>query len=217
MVMKREKMFRLLNPIDSTFNAHRNRVGFAVACSGGYDSMAVLKFFCRGGWKPQVIHVDHGTGNSAAVTPVMKLVEEYGLNLRVYTINNSIKNPKESWEEFWRNQRMAIFNMEGTPPVITGHNLDDAMETWVFGAINGQPKLIPYNTGNIYRPFLLTKKSDLYDFAVYNDVPWFEDKSNTDTKYSRNRIRHNIIPEVFKVNPGFHTVILKKYLELYNV
>jgi tRNA(Ile)-lysidine synthase len=186
---------------------------FAVACSGGFDSMAVAHFFSCCQRKPLLLHVNHGTGNDAAEELVKSFAEERGLYFVAHHVNPADKDSKQSWEEFWREERMRFFDWMDLP-VITGHNLDDAMETWLFGAMHGQPKLIPYNTNKIYRPFILNRKEALKQYAIKNKIPWVEDQSNTDTKYARNRIRHNIIPEVMEINKGFDTVIKKKYLQL---
>ena len=190
------------------------KTSFAIGCSGGYDSMAVAQFFVNGKYSPIILHVNHGTGNDFAQEEVQAFCSKNKLKCFVYKVDPSKKPVKESWEEFWRNERIKAF-MTVDMPVITGHNLNDAMETWLFGAINGQPKLIPYNTNNVYRPFLLTPKEDLLNYAQKHNIPWHEDHSNTDTKYARNRIRHNIIPEALKINPGFGKVIIKKYKETY--
>lgn len=210
-------MIRLLNPKQSDFKDRRHVENFTVACSGGYDSMAALHFFVRGQWKPDVIHVDHATGNEGAIAVVDKFCMANGLNLKVYKIEPKAKLASQSLEEFWRYERIRIFNDEYRSPVITGHNLNDAMETWLFSSMNGQSKLIPYNTRNVYRPFLLTTKDKLLHYAHENNIEWFEDVSNCDVKYVRNRIRHNIMPEVLEINKGFGTMIKKKYLEKYSV
>jgi tRNA(Ile)-lysidine synthase len=186
---------------------------FYVACSGGVDSMAVLHFFVKGGRKPHVMHIDHGTGNTAATDIVREYCAKHDLTLVIKGINPE-KRMGDSQEEHWRNERLIHFNWPGVPPVITGHNLSDAMETWVFGSLNGQPKLIPYNTMNVYRPFLLNTKDELKEFAVQHGLEWYDDPSNDDVKYMRNRIRHNIIPEALQVNPGFGTMLKKRYISL---
>jgi tRNA(Ile)-lysidine synthase len=185
--------------------------GFAVACSGGYDSMAIAHFLVRGGHKPHIIHVNHGTGNDSAEAVVRRFTEKHGLTLTVHQVNPKDKPERESWEEFWRNERIKVYRAN-KQPVITGHNLDDAMETWLFSSMHGNCKLIPYNTRNTYRPFILNRKSALLDYAIKNGVEWAEDKSNGDVNFSRNRIRHNIMPEALFINPGFAKVISKKYL-----
>lgn len=122
--------------------------------------------------------------------------------------------PKESQEEFWRNQRYTFLHNQ--PHLIaTAHHLDDAAETYLWGCIHGQPRFIHYQqpgpTGptNIARPFLLTSKQSLLDWCLRHQIPFLQDPSNNDVNYVRNRIRHNILPEVLKANPGFLTIIKK--------
>ena len=187
---------------------------FAVACSGGYDSMAAAHFFVKGGRKPAILHVNHSTGNDIAEEEVSHFCNENKLELYTFKVNPKNKSKKDSWEEFWRKERMDAFNSVPMP-VITGHNLDDAMETWLFSSMNGQSKLIPYNTNNVYRPFLLTPKANMEEYCIKHNITWVEDQSNKELKYSRNRIRHNILPEVFQINKGFDTMIARKYREMY--
>lgn len=204
-------MFKLFTPNDMKPWAGDN---FAIACSGGYDSMAIAHFFVKGKRKPVILHVNHSTGNDAAQEVVQDFCSEHELEFYSYNVDPANKGKKESWEEFWRNERIEAFKSVDMP-VITGHNLNDAMETWMFGAMHGQPKLIPYNTNNVFRPFLLTPKEELLNYVKRHNIAWSEDKSNIDLKYARNRIRHEILPEVLEINPGFDTVIKRKYKELY--
>ena len=94
--------------------------------------------------------------------------------------------------------------------VVTAHTLDDAVETWVWSSLNGCPKLIPYRRNKIIRPLLLTEKKKLLDWAARKNVKWVEDSSNIDLAYTRNFIRHELMPGVRHVNPGIHTMIRKK-------
>ena len=96
-----------------------------------------------------------------------------------------------------------------------GHHLDDVIETYLFSTIHGKSKLISYRNQNVIRPFLGTKKSDFVKWCQDKKVPFWDDKSNLDVDFARNRIRHNIIPEVLKINPGIHKVV-KKLLDIEN-
>ena len=58
--------------------------------------------------------------------------------------------------------------------------------------------------------FDLTRKRDLELWASLNNVPHIEDDSNKDTRYTRNYIRHTMMHNVLKVNPGIHKTIAKK-------
>lgn len=184
---------------------------FAVACSGGADSMAALAFFVKGGYKPTVLHVNHNTGNHAAHILVEQFADANGLVFRSKFLDKA-KPKGESWEEYWRNGRLEFFH-EFNGSVITGHNLDDAMETWVFSSMHGQPKIIPHQNINVFRPFLLNRKKDMYAYVRKHEIKWEEDASNVDITFARNYIRHHLIPDIeSNINKGLDKVIKKKYL-----
>ena len=119
-------------------------------------------------------------------------------------------------EEFWRDERYNFFNRINTEFLITCHHLDDAVETWVMTAMHGLCKLIPYHRKpNIYRPFLMTSKKSIKEYAIKNKLEWIEDPTNLRTEYIRNHIRHSMMPGILKINPGIRTVIRKKIIETY--
>jgi tRNA(Ile)-lysidine synthase len=96
---------------------------------------------------------------------------------------------------------------------MTCHHLDDCVETYLFSCLRGFQSVIPYSKSNVIRPFLLNEKSEFERWCKQKSVPFIEDKSNDCLDYSRNRIRHQIVPEALKVNPGLKTVV-KKMIKL---
>jgi len=180
-----------------------------VACSGGVDSMAALSFLNNGKRNVKVAHFDHGTLHAG---DAQSFVENYcsgqGLELAVGTVSRS-RRKDESREEFWRNERYRFFKTLGLP-VITAHHLNDVAEWWVFSSLHGESKLIPYSNDAVLRPFLLTPKLELARWAKHRSVPFVTDPSNKNLAYMRNRIRHKIMPQCLKVNPGLEKVLRKK-------
>ena len=179
-----------------------------LACSGGVDSMAVLDFLRRGKKEVIVSYFNHGTQHSKWVWDGLKsYCDKEGIE-RVYGEVDRDREKGESLEEYWRNIRYKFLNsIDGD--VITCHHLDDVIETYLFTTINGKSKLINYRNQNVIRPFLGTKKSEFVKWCQNKSVPFWDDLSNSNTDFSRNRIRHNIIPEVLKINPGIHKVVKK--------
>ena len=98
-------------------------------------------------------------------------------------------------------------------PVVTGHTLDDAVEWWVFTSLKGSSRVMPTKNGNVLRPFLSTKKSDLLKWNKKHHVQFCTDTSNSDTSYMRNFIRHKMMMDCLQVNPGLYKTILKKIVE----
>lgn len=123
------------------------------------------------------------------------------------------RDKSESREEFWRTERYKYLNQFTDAPVITCHHLDDCVETWIWSSLNGEGKIIPYNNGNVIRPFRLNRKAEFENWCRIRNIPWIEDASNQETRFMRNFIRHEIMPKVLAVNPGIHKVIGKKVKE----
>lgn len=183
---------------------------FGIACSGGVDSMAILDFLIKGRHKPHVIYFNHNTkhGDDAE-----KFVTEYCQNNNLkLSIGRTDLKPESNKEKIWSDLRYQYFSQFDFP-IITCHHLDDCVETYLFSCLRGFQSVIPYSRGNVIRPFLLNEKSVFESWCKRKGVPFIQDESNFSTDYSRNKIRHNIVPEALKVNPGLKTVV-KKMIKL---
>ena len=180
-----------------------------VACSGGVDSMVAVDFLLNGNKNVTVAHFDHGTEHGKLAREFVKdFCYKKGIHFDSAEIDRE-KNNDESLEEYWRNVRLKyLHSFKST--VITAHQLDDVMEWWIFSSLNGNSRLIPHKNRNILRPFLLTPKKELEDWAARKDVPFIADPSNNNIRFARNRIRHCIMSEALKINPGLGTLLKKK-------
>ena len=91
--------------------------------------------------------------------------------------------------------------------ILTAHHADDALETFLinFSRGTGLEGLtgIPEQNGNVIRPLLPFSKETILDYAEKNNLKWREDSSNTETKSLRNKIRHEIIPQLRSLYPAF--------------
>tara|TARA_E500000331_G_C17255917_1_gene713040 strand:+ start:1005 stop:1607 length:603 start_codon:yes stop_codon:yes gene_type:complete len=186
-----------------------------VACSGGLDSMVVTNFLLNGRRNVKLAYFNHDTSHSRQA---QQFVENFANNKNLDLVIGNVQGSKgkKSIEEFWRDERYAFFDKIKADFLVTCHHLDDAVETWVMSAMHGQCKLIPYKRGdNIYRPFLMTTRKTIKQHAVKKNINWVEDPSNSTTEYIRNHIRHVMMPQILKVNPGIRTVIRKKLIETY--
>tara|TARA_B100000214_G_scaffold274342_1_gene204494 strand:- start:7542 stop:8153 length:612 start_codon:yes stop_codon:yes gene_type:complete len=187
-----------------------------VACSGGVDSMAVVNFLRAGKRKVDLAYFNHDTTHSKNAQKFLeRFSSDTGLPLKIGKVRGT--KGRRSLEEFWRDERYAFLDNLNSEFIITCHHLDDVVETWLMSSIHGNPKLIPYSRNeNIFRPFLMTEKKHLISYATRYDVEWVEDPSNRATKnIMRNHVRHNLMPQVLKVNPGIRSTIRKKIIEKY--
>ena len=199
-------MIRIIGKIPSTVT---------IACSGGIDSMVFTHFLLQGKRKVNLSYFNHDTQHShEAQKFIEKFASDNKLNLFIGRVQG--RKGRRSLEEFWRDERYAFLQRTGSDYTITCHHLDDCVETWLMSSFHGQSKLIPFQRNkNIFRPFLMTSKKTIKEYADRKNVVWCEDPSNQKTNFMRNHVRHNIIPKVLVVNPGIRTTIRKKLIETY--
>jgi len=184
-----------------------------VACSGGVDSMAVVDFLRRN-HDVTAFYFDHGTEHGFKA---MRFLEEYYSGSDVQLLTRRIQNkeiPKGlSQEEHWRNERYKWLHfLKKDGQVITCHHLDDCVETWVWSSMHGSSSTIPYRNIGVARPFRLNRKREFEMWCHLHNVPYIEDDSNKDLRYTRNYIRHVMMPHVLRVNPGIHKMLKKKMI-----
>lgn len=182
------------------------------ACSGGPDSVAML---CA--LKSQknlleidlsVAHVDHNlraNSNNDAV-----FVDNLSKRLDLPFICRSVK--VESAGNLENNARMArhyalnqIALELGCTLIALGHTSSDKAETILHNiargaGTNGFSSLRPRN-GNLVRPILFASRTDVLSYLEEIEQEFVTDETNEDNKFSRNRIRHNVIPELEQVFP----------------
>lgn len=192
-------MIRVLKKIPSNIG---------IACSGGVDSMCILDFLLNGRYNPHVLYFNHNTKHGDEAE---KFLKEYceRKNLRL-TIGRTDIKPESNKEKIWSDLRYDFFSKFDFP-IITGHHLDDCVETYLFSCMRGFQSVIPYSRGNVIRPFLLNEKKVFKSWCKRKDVPFIQDESNFSLDHTRNRIRNKIIPEALKVNPGLKKTV-KNYL-----
>ena len=204
---------------------------FIIALSGGIDSMVALDFLTRGRRNVLALHFDHGTGYGARAR---SFVEEVCLLNNIPLVVGSISRERdsgESMEAYWREQRYSFFESWSDEKhsrvvefdnafferskIVTCHHLNDVVETYLFSSIRGNAKLIPYSRDKYIRPFLATRKEDILDYAERYGVRWLDDPSNLNQDFTRNFIRHTLVPNALRVNPGLYKTVRRKVLEEY--
>ena len=185
-----------------------------VAVSGGPDSMAILDFLSNN-HNVTAAYFDHGTpfGEDCKYF-VKEFCEERDIPF-VLGINVFDCPPKKSLEEHWRDERYRFFR-SFNQPVITGHNLDDVIEWFLFSSLHGKGKIIPYRNQNVFRPFISTSKRSLEEWCERKDVQFMVDPGNTDRKFMRSIIRNDIMPHARKVNKGLEKTFKKLVEKEYN-
>ena len=158
---------------------------FAVAVSGGVDSMALMNFCYEGRKKFHVVHFNHGTEKADKYE---EFVVDWCRHLKIdVCIRYYCGEPKELYWANWRNEIMQKWR----DPVFTAHHANDSLESYLM-----RGKKISYQNGNIYRPLIEAKKQDILDYAKRKDLEWIEDPTNKDNSIRRNKIRNVLIPQM---------------------
>lgn len=96
--------------------------------------------------------------------------------------------------------------------VLTAHHANDTVETLLVNLIRGTGikglRGIPEKENKRVRPLLFATKNDVLNYALKNKITYRDDSSNQETKYKRNFIRHEIVPELKKLNPTLEQTII---------
>jgi len=196
-----------------------------LAVSGGVDSVAMLHSLVNADdfaklnfvrVKYVVAYFDHGIRTESAADGrfVKDLAEKYDIDFEIGSASLGI----DASESIARIARWDFLNKTkdkyNTDFIATAHHSDDVFETQLINLIRGSGRrgvTVLSNTKNIIRPLINRTKSEIYEYALKNNLEFVEDSTNLDTKYLRNKLRLSIIPRLGSVRTE-----LKKYLAKVN-
>ncbi len=191
-----------------------------VAVSGGPDSIALLHLLKQVHDKLIVVHLNHplrGKESDQDQKLVEKLAKKLKLPFEIKKINvkKYAQEEKLGLEEAARVLRYQflreIKEKHQAKFIVTAHHLDDQIETIFLNIIRGAglkgASGIEKMSGDLLRPLLLFTKEDLLNYCKDKKLSFCLDKSNQDLDYSRNLIRHHILPPLRKLNPNLHHTI----------
>jgi len=194
-----------------------------VALSGGADSVALLLILHAEreslGIGLSAVHVHHGLRGAEAdadqrFVEDLCIAHDIPLHLHQTSVPQRVSETRETIEEAARNLRYDFFTTllasGHADSILTAHTLDDQAETvlmkllrgaWTEGLSAIHP-VITLPKGKILRPFLNTRRADIESFLKAANQPWREDSTNTDTAFTRNKIRHELLPQLRAYNPN---------------
>ena len=207
------------NAIGKLINKFRNEFKddkIIVAISGGVDSMLVAEIALMANCNVHFFHFHHGQGihDDSCFTKFTKMMVRNEVSTdRYLAIFGDIKTYFDKSKGFECSARLARYSEMrkysdeiGSKKILTGHNLNDQIETIMMQITRGIPtdsigmaKITHFrNTMTVYRPLLDMSKSEIYKIADALGLDWHEDETNTDTTVERNMWRNDIIPELMK-------------------
>jgi len=211
-------------PLDTS--AIKPGLRLAVALSGGADSVALTRALAARAADLGIVlhaaHLHHGLRGPDADRDQLFCADlAASLNLPFHTTRIDTEaesrphpgKPRETIEEAARRLRYTWFRQlmasGAVDAVATAHTLDDQAETvlgkflrgaWTEG-LSGIHPVVTYPEGSILRPLLSATRSQVLAYLHSLAQPWREDASNLDPAYTRNRLRHHLLPELEKENP----------------
>ncbi len=192
----------------------------AVGVSGGADSMCLLEILSKLKEEYDIIlkavHLNHGIRGEEALRD-QRAVEDFCKKLGIECLSFTLDIPALSKEmgvgeeECGRIKRYECYNLAVCDAVATAHTLSDSIETMVFNLIRGTGTKglcgIPPRRDNIIRPLIECTRKEIEVYCEENSIHYITDSTNLSDDYTRNFIRHNIIPNFSYVNENFESAI----------
>ena len=188
---------------------------YLLAVSGGIDSMVLFDLFLKNNINFSVASCNfqlRGEDSDNDLKFVENICIKNSINLysTVLDVDKFSTMRKISTQMAARELRYDFFKKilvkHKYSYIVTAHHLDDNIETIIFNFIKstGYKGLvgIPFNKNKILRPLINISKEEIEDYAVSNNISWRLDKSNNSNKYSRNKIRNEVIPLLKEINPS---------------
>ncbi|MFP3155916.1 tRNA lysidine(34) synthetase TilS [Lachnospiraceae bacterium ZAX-1] len=188
-----------------------------VGVSGGADSVCLLLLLeqlkSNFGLTITAVHVEHGIRGEESLSDakfVQELCEKLDIPCRTYSCKaeHYAKEQGLSVEEAGRNLRYAYFAQTqkeaGANKIAVAHNQNDCAETMLFHlargtGLRGLCGIAPVR-GNIIRPILCLMREEIEAFLTSQGQAFCTDKTNLETDYTRNKIRHQVLPILETVN-----------------
>ena len=194
----------------------------AIALSGGVDSIVLFHLLVteyKDSYKQLVVfHINHGLREESYEEAefVEKFVKDFDVKFYKEELNMSDleRDSHTSEEMLARELRYQAYNkmakLEGVTKLLTAHHKNDQVENILMRLLTGRSidhslaicEEIEMAGLTIYRPLLNSLKAELEEYAREKNLHYYIDATNFDTDYTRNNIRHNIVPLLNDINSG---------------
>ena len=207
-----------------------NVQGIVIALSGGMDSMVLLDLCSRlqsdaslpvAGLSWRVMHVNHGLHDEADMwqTRCVQACEQRSLSCQTFSLQLRETLSASSGEGLEAHARKARYqvmanHLQPQEVLLTAHHAQDQGETVLFRLLRGagpkglsgmrQEAVVPGSTAQpLWRPLLSESPETLQAYARQQQLHWVEDSSNRDITFSRNYLRHQVLPVIAQRWPSW--------------
>ena len=191
-----------------------------LALSGGIDSIAMTELFVKAKFNFGLVHcnfqlrAEESDADEVFVRNLANKLKVPFYSRRFFTIDYadlhrlSIQMAARELRYKWFHE---ILEKEKFDFIATAHHLDDQVETFLINmmrssGIAGFHGILP-KMGKIIRPLLFTSRKEIEIFVNKHQLKYREDSSNKETKYLRNKIRHEVLPAFADINPDFKKIL----------
>jgi tRNA(Ile)-lysidine synthase len=195
--------------------------------SGGVDSVCMFHLFRQLNYAIAIAHCNFQLRNSESDLDeefVQDLAEQFDIPFFSKRFNTqevseregiSIQMAARDLRYEWFEEIRDTYNYNH---IAIAHNSDDVVETFLINLSRGSGikgfSGIKSKSGKIIRPLLFASRNEIESFITENNYSYREDSSNQTTKYSRNLLRHEIIPLFEKINPNFRNTVIENISKL---
>ncbi len=208
----------LKDKVEYTLTKHNMLDGVSkivVGFSGGADSVCLLHILnslkSEHNINLTAVHINHGIRGDEADRDMdfcFDFCKNFCIEFKCVKINcpKEAEKSKESIELCARRMRYDALNSfcDENCVIATAHNANDNAETVLFNLSRGTALKgvsgIPYKRDNIIRPLLDCTREEIEKYCRQNDLSFVTDSTNLEDEYTRNKIRHNVVPQLSLVN-----------------
>ena len=194
-----------------------------IGLSGGPDSVFLLHLLCSVRFTRDLTlvaaHLDHGWRERSHedIAFCQKIAEQYAVTFvhghaRDFCPTSTDESKKTgSLEALGRAARRTFFERvvknHAADCIALGHHADDQLETFFIrlmrgAGVTGLAGIMPRN-GRYVHPLLAARKQEILAFLAENKIAYLIDQTNTDRRFLRNRIRHDVIPTLSQTDARF--------------
>jgi tRNA(Ile)-lysidine synthase len=205
------------------FRLSRDRI--LIAVSGGMDSVALVQLCKKAGVKFGIAHCNFQLRDKESDADAL-FVQVLAQQMKVpfYQVSFDTKKEaalsKKSIQVAARDLRYEwLEDLRKTNDyqyIAVGHHHNDSIETLLINltmgcGIRGLHGILPKN-GVLIRPLLFSTRADIVTYIQQNSFDYREDSSNSSTKYTRNALRHLVVPQLQRINPNLEQTFEENFL-----
>ncbi len=217
----------LILKANDSFSLFEKGDTITVALSGGADSVAMLHALIglrdKFSLTVNAAHLNHSIRGDEADRDE-SFVKELCKNLDIELFCEKLDVPKYANENHLslelaaRELRYDFLNRVATGKIATAHTASDNLETLLFNLSRGTALKglcgIPPKRDNIIRPVIFCTRQNIEEYCIQNNLFFVTDSTNLSDDYSRNKIRHNIVPVIKDINNNAEVLAVKTAIAL---